>query len=92
MNEHTRLIIQLCTRINREAEGGQEIVAYSVDAGSHIFVFTLNDNKDYVMQKLNSLETNDYKIYERIIETKIGKTGSECISWFSRINKNYVYL
>ena len=80
MNEHTRLIIQLCTKINREAIGGQEIVAYSVDAGSHIFVFTLNENKDSIMEKLLSLETDEHKIFERIIETKIGNTGSQCIS------------
>ena len=67
MNEYSRQVISLCTKLNREAANNEEMVAYSVDAGSHVFVFTMKDNIEFVMAQLNTLNTDDNTIFERII-------------------------
>ena len=64
-NKYSHKIIKLCTGIN--SESGTEIVAYSCDAGFHVFVFCLQENKGIVYGKLEEI-INDM---EMIIETSI---------------------
>ena len=63
MNEYSRMIIKLCTKINKEHG---EIVAYSVDAGSHVFLFTMNEHVDYIKEQLQTLDP-DGDVFDRII-------------------------
>ena len=56
-------------------------VAYTIDAGFHVFIFTLKSNKHFIMEKLlklNICDTNE-SILEKIIHTKIGKEGTKII-------------
>ena len=46
MNRHTRTIIKVCQGLNKDGN----VVAYSVDAGYHIFLFTLKEHKVNVKQ------------------------------------------
>ena len=45
MNETSRLIIKACTEVNSK----QVRVAYSIDAGFHVFLFTLKENASDVL-------------------------------------------
>ena len=65
-NKHSHQIIKLLTKIN--SESGEEIVAYSCDAGFHVFVFVMDSNVEMVKTKLEQ----KMDIMERIIPTKIG--------------------
>ncbi len=44
MNETSRMIIKAATSLNSESAR----VAYSIDAGFHVFLFTLRENVDLV--------------------------------------------
>mmetsp|Transcript_8498 Transcript_8498/g.14294 ORF Transcript_8498/g.14294 Transcript_8498/m.14294 type:complete len:148 (-) Transcript_8498:37-480(-) len=86
MNSYTRRVIHTCSaRINTDA--GKPIVAYSVDAGFHIFLFTLSHNLEAVKRSLVEAMGNgqaseqepwyqSIEVFERVIETGIGKHGS----------------
>jgi mevalonate pyrophosphate decarboxylase len=45
-------------------------VAYSIDAGFHVFVFTLNTDAAEVIETLQKIDG-----IEKIIETRIGREG-----------------
>jgi mevalonate pyrophosphate decarboxylase len=59
--------------LNREA--GQNVAAYSIDAGFHVFVFCLQQHKPLVMDKLGSIAER----LERIIEAEIDPQGCELL-------------
>ncbi len=42
LNETSRQIIRIASEINKQE--GSNIVAYSIDAGFHVFLFVLKDN------------------------------------------------
>ena len=64
MNETSRLIIKACTVLNHDGPK----VAYSIDAGFHVFLFTLAPEAVLAaVQGLPGLET--------IIPTRIGRDG-----------------
>ena len=76
MNAHTHQIISACTKLNRP----QEIVAYSVDAGFHVFLFCLNENVDKVKACVEELrDSAGDSILEKMIETRIGRDGTKVI-------------
>ena len=50
MNETSRQIIKCCTVLNSK---GDPIVAYSIDAGFHVFVFTLKENAELVKSQVS---------------------------------------
>ena len=50
-------------------------MAYSCDAGFHVFIFTFEEHKNMVKERLIDLS----HIMERIIETKIGDSGTTII-------------
>ena len=86
MNKFTRNIIKACSAIN--SEQSSPVVAYSVDAGFHIFLFTLRSNLDLIKSELVSrLATGEgseawwsrIEFLERVIETGVGKHGSSKI-------------
>jgi len=56
-------------------------VAYSIDAGFHVFLFTLKKDEAIVLEKLQNLRTYDGEsILERYILTGIGRNGSQVIN------------
>ena len=50
MNSASRLVVNTVRDIN-QAEG-TNIACYSIDAGFHVFVFTLKQNQDKVKSKI----------------------------------------
>lgn len=72
MNETSRLIIKAATALN--AASGAPRVAYSIDAGFHVFVFTHKDSAAEVLSKMQGIEGIDH-----IIQTRIGKEGVKLI-------------
>jgi len=56
-------------------------VAYSSDAGFHVFLFTLSENKQKVIDEMNSLKmaNSEESIIESIIETNISKKGTRIL-------------
>ena len=48
-----------------------EKVAYSIDAGFHVFLFMMKEHVEEINQKLKEIEG-----LERVIHTKIGKQGT----------------
>ena len=71
MNETSRLIIKTATAFNSHSTR----VAYSIDAGFHVFLFTLKENVGELLSSLSALQGID-----RIIETKIGREGVRTLS------------
>ncbi len=67
MNETSRQIIKAATVLN---SAGAPRVAYSIDAGFHVFVFTHKDNADEVLTTMQKIDGIDH-----IIQTRIGKEG-----------------
>jgi len=57
------------------------MVAYSSDAGFHVFLFTLSANKQKVLDAMNTLTMGDSEesIMEKIIETNISKKGTRIL-------------
>ena len=78
LNNHSRQIYKKCLELNQE-DG--EIVAYSSDAGFHVFLFTLSENKQKVLDAISTLKIgdSDESIMETIIETNIAKKGTRII-------------
>ena len=70
MNNTSKLIVNTVRDLNHEYK--QNIAAYSIDAGFHVFVFTLKQNKEVVKSRI---ETTAGHQLERIIETGIDRTG-----------------
>ena len=68
MNQTSKQICNTVKDLNKK----DVIAAYSIDAGFHVFVFTLVDNCDRVKMALSEVS----KI-ERVIETTIDKNGVE---------------
>ena len=71
MNRHTRTIIKVCQGLNKDGN----VVAYSVDAGYHIFLFTLKEHKGNVKQTVEESSAD----IDRIIETGISREGAHLI-------------
>ena len=72
MNNTSRLVVN-CVRDLNVAEG-TNIAAYSIDAGFHVFVFTLAKDVDKVR---SYLEQTCQGQLERVIETEIDSQGVE---------------
>lgn len=64
MNNTSKLIVNTVRDIN--AEHGQNIACYSIDAGFHVFVFTLVKDVDEVKSKIMTCAGDHL---ERVIET-----------------------
>jgi mevalonate pyrophosphate decarboxylase len=54
----------------------QNIVAYSIDAGFHVFLFVLKENLERVKDALEPVKPH----LERIIHTSIGREGVSVIN------------
>lgn len=70
------MIIKEVTSIN--AESKKNIVAYSIDAGFHVFLFALADHLEVIENRI----MNNEKIKENIetfIQTKIGECGVKLV-------------
>ena len=48
MNQTSKKICNLV----RDMNSPKTIASYSIDAGFHVFVFTLNENRDLVIKKI----------------------------------------
>ncbi|TNV77763.1 hypothetical protein FGO68_gene17449 [Halteria grandinella] len=70
MNETSRQIIKTATKLN----GQGNIVAYSIDAGFHVFLFTLKEDYVKVHEAMSVLPGID-----QIIITRIGREGVKLI-------------
>lgn len=70
MNNTSRLIVNCVRDLNAEAK--ENIACYSIDAGFHVFVFTLT--KDIEKVKAKIMETVSEQL-ERVIETDIDTEG-----------------
>ena len=68
MNETSRLIIKAATTLNTDPKSPR--VAYSIDAGFHVFVFTLKGDAAEVLSTMQKIDGIDH-----IIQTRIGKDG-----------------
>lgn len=68
MNQTSKKICSVVRNLNTP----KTIAAYSIDAGFHVFVFTLKENKQKVLLKLNHDVGREI---ERIIETSIDRYG-----------------
>jgi diphosphomevalonate decarboxylase len=67
MNETSRLIIKTATMLNMQ---GENIVAYSIDAGFHVFLFCLKERQESVLEAVSTLQGID-----KVIQTRIGRDG-----------------
>eukprot|EP00347_Sterkiella_histriomuscorum_P012547 403368153 len=78
MNETSKNIIKQCTNLNKQAKNDEQIqsniVAYSIDAGFHVFLFMLKDHKERVMDAIKA-DDSVMEGIERFIETRIGREG-----------------
>lgn len=68
MNETSRLIIKTATAINAKSELNQ--IAYSIDAGFHVFLFTPRSNEEAAYGTFSQLPGVD-----KVIRTRIGREG-----------------
>ena len=76
MNETSRSIIKEATALNKLE--GKNIVAYSIDAGFHVFLFVMKDNYERIMTKMTNSPLLHDKI-DRFIDTSIGREGVRLI-------------
>ncbi|CDW88718.1 diphosphomevalonate decarboxylase [Stylonychia lemnae] len=74
INERTKKIIKQALKINKEK--GKNIVAYSIDAGFHVFLFIMKEDKEFVLNEFKDLIENDM---DRLIQTRIGREGVKII-------------
>lgn len=72
MNETSRLIIKAATALNKASPN---TVAYSIDAGFHVFLFTLKENSQKVLDSVKEIQGVD-----KVIETRIGREGVKILS------------
>lgn len=68
MNQTSKKICNLVRDLNTP----KTIAAYSIDAGFHVFVFTLKENRSKVLSRINDDVGREI---ERIIETSIDPDG-----------------
>lgn len=52
MNNTSKAIVNTVRDLNEEYK--QNIAAYSIDAGFHVFIFTLSENKELVKSRIES--------------------------------------
>ena len=79
MNETSKNILKICTKINSNSFEQKNIVAYSIDAGCHVFLFYMRENGEIIRQEI----IENYEISKNIesfIKTSIGKEGVEIIT------------
>lgn len=74
MNETSRLIIKQATALNY-ASSPNNRVAYSIDAGFHVFLFTIKENLGEVKSAMQGVQGID-----KIIETRIGRDGVKSLT------------
>lgn len=72
MNETSRLIIKAATTLNQQSKS--PIVAYSIDAGFHVFLFTQKKDAEVVLKAVQGLEG-----VEKVIQTRIGREGVKMV-------------
>ena len=70
MNNTSKLIVNTIRDLNTEYQ--QNIAAYSIDAGFHVFVFTLKEQNQLVKSRIETIAGQQL---ERIIETEIDRSG-----------------
>lgn len=70
MNNTSKQIVNTVRDLN--AENPHNVAAYSIDAGFHVFVFTLRQHVELVKSRI---EKNVGQNLERIIETEIDRSG-----------------
>jgi mevalonate pyrophosphate decarboxylase len=70
MNNTSRLIVNCIRDLNTEAE--QNIAGYSIDAGFHVFIFSLAKDLSKVKAKIMEICSEQL---ERVIETEIDTEG-----------------
>ena len=59
MNSYSHAVCELVTHLNKQSES--PYIAYSVDAGFHVFLFTMKENVEKVKQQV---EEHDGKTFE----------------------------
>lgn len=69
MNGWSHKICKACRDLNKDGE----VVAYSIDAGFHVFLFTMKENVEMVEERIKQDVSEGL---ERIIHTKIGEHGT----------------
>ena len=74
INDRSKEIIKQATKINNGK--GRNIVAYSIDAGFHVFLFMMKEDKEYVLHEFREIIADHL---DRVIETRIGKDGVKII-------------
>ena len=76
MNETSKNIVNCVRDLNRQStlKGDGNIAAYSIDAGFHVFVFTLKDSLEQVQEGLSASPILSENI-ERFIVTSIDRDG-----------------
>lgn len=76
MNQTSKNIVNMARDINSEQGDKGNIVAYSIDAGFHVFLFCLKQNMTAIKKRLFSTPVISENL-ERVIETSIDPCGVE---------------
>ena len=76
MNDTSRKIVAFVHELNTlsTSQGRGNIAAYSIDAGFHVFLFTLKENLEEVREGIKAKEDLSSGI-ERLILTSIDRDG-----------------
>ena len=74
MNETSKEIIRIITLLNKGSLNNK--CAYSIDAGFHVFLFFLKDDKEMIEKYI--IHNEDIKVrIDNFIMTSIGRSGVE---------------
>ena len=76
MNQTSKNIVNMARDINAEQGNKGNIVAYSIDAGFHVFLFCFKQNLSAIRKRLLSTAVISENL-ERVIETSIDPHGVE---------------
>ena len=78
MNQTSKNIVNMARDINAEQADKKNIVAYSIDAGFHVFLFCMKQQEDLVLERIRSTKVISDNL-EKVIQTSIDPNGIECV-------------
>ena len=76
MNQTSKNLVNMVRDINASQDDKHNIVAYSIDAGFHVFLFCMQENVQMVKDKIEATPIITRNL-ENIIETSIDAHGIE---------------